>query len=117
MGTAIMMIASVTAIGASAKSDTVTATFPGYTNTGTSTVTYSTGSSSTNTTKPYATAVVQGKYIYINISTAVRTTKTANNGALYSASVSFTAPSGNRSYSESATHTVGAWSQPTSVIY
>lgn len=116
IGAAMTMAVSMMSMGASA-SDTVTGNFPGYTNNGSSSITYSTGSSSTTTTKSNTTAIVQGKYIYVNMSTAVRTTKTYNNGGLYSAAVNFNAPSGCRSYSESATHIVGSWSQPTSVIY
>ncbi|MCD8095963.1 MAG: hypothetical protein LUE12_07545 [Ruminococcus sp.] len=118
IGAAMMMAVSMTNFGVSA--NTKTGTLSGYSVKGTSKVTATTGSSSTSTSAN-TTARVTGTYSYVNTSTLKTGQVSKSNGYMYSASVSFSAPSGCRSVKEKATHSVTyssqSWSASTSATY
>ena len=114
---AMVVAVSMMSIGAGAVTDVESGKLSDYTVKGSSTVTATTGSSST-ITSANTTATVTGTYSYVNTSTG-KTSR--SNGYMYSASVSFDAPSGCRSVKETGSHSVSyssqKWTASTSATY
>ncbi len=120
VGLAVVMLMNIGPTAAISKSDTRSGELDSHYVKGVSNITSTTGSSETSTSCN-AAANVSSTYSYVNISTLATGKITKSNGYMYSASVSFKAPSGCRSVKIVGSHSVRYssqnWSATTSVVY
>ena len=105
---------------ATAFADSKSGSINGYYTTGSSYVTYNSGSAGTSFGSNGSVAV-NSTYSYVNVNTLATGSTSRNNGHYKYASVSFSAPKNCRSVKVSSSHSVTAygqsWSTTTSAIY
>ena len=113
-------IIAVTGMVVNASADTKTGYLNGAFVSGSSNISSTTGSSSTNIEANTAVSV-SGTYTWVNVYNLSTSTSTKNKTYMYTASVSFTAPTNCRSVREVGSHSVSysgqSWSASTEAIY